>query len=69
MPQNIPFNKVSNALRRLDEADPDTAPLRPADELWRGGFSANMARLRRRAKSNRKASARLRSSRHIRLGS
>jgi len=68
MPDKIPFNKVSNALRRLDEADPDTAPLRPADERWRGGFSANMARLRRSAKSRRKAAARLRRSRHMKLG-
>lgn len=66
MPQDIPFNKVSNALRRLDEADPESTRVNPA-ERWRGGFSAAMARLRRRAKSNRKASARVRSSRHIKL--
>lgn len=64
----IPFNKISNALRRLDEADPDHAPLRPKDELWRGGFSANMARFQRAAKSRRKAAARPpRGSRRLKL--
>jgi hypothetical protein len=63
----VSFNKVSNTLRRLDEAEPSNTLMRPA-EVVHGGFSAQMARLRRGAKSRRKAAARLHSSRHVRLG-
>ena len=64
----IPFNKISNALRRLDEADPENAPLRPADELWRGGFSAQMARMQRGAKSRHKTARKVHSTRHMKIG-
>lgn len=65
----IPFNKISNSLRRSDEADPSNARLRPSDEALRGGFSAQRARSQRGAKSRRKASRRpLHSTRHMRIG-
>jgi hypothetical protein len=63
----IPFNKASNRLRRLDEAEPERTRLRP-QEFFHGGISARTSRLRRDAKSRRKTSRRLRSSRRVKLG-
>lgn len=57
--EEIPFNKLSNALRRSDENDPSLARQRPADELTGvyGGISARSARSLRHAKSAHKQAA------------
>lgn len=62
----LPFNKYANGLRRLDEAEPENTRINPS-EMWHGGFSAMQSRLRRFAKSRRKAGLRLRPSRHMKL--
>jgi len=66
-PMQIPFNKRSNLLRRSDEAEPERARRRPQDEIVGvyGGFTAQLARNRRRAKSVRKAAARPHGGRHV----
>lgn len=60
------FNQYYNRMRRLDEASPETTRMNPA-EFWHGGFSAAQSRLRRAAKSRRKASQRVTPSRHMKL--
>jgi hypothetical protein len=60
----IPFNKAYNTLRRQDEAEP--VSWRPSDEFARGGFSAEMQRTKRQAKSKRKTAARLAATRRRR---
>jgi hypothetical protein len=62
----IAFNKIANALRRLDEAEPENTLMNPA-EIVRGGFSAQRSRMQRAAKSVRKTEAIVKSSRRIRL--
>ena len=59
------FHKLQNRLRRGDENEPERALRRPHDELIYGGFSAAMARMRRGAKSVRKAAGRVRHSRKM----
>ncbi len=55
--QKLPFNKVSNGLRRLDEADAPDSSHRPSDELVRGGLNADISRRRRSARSERRFAA------------
>jgi hypothetical protein len=61
----IPYNKQSNLLRRSDENEPEQARRRPHEELVFGGFSAQLARNRRRAKSMHKTGARPHGGRHV----
>lgn len=60
----IAFNKMSNTLRRLDEAEPQNTRMSPSDVVH-GGFSAAMARNQRGAKSRRKMAAISRPSRRM----
>lgn len=63
----LPYHKRANLLRRSDENEPQNARRRPHDELigLYGGFSAQLARSRRRAKSVRRAGAAPRRSRRM----
>lgn len=62
-----PYNKMANALRRLDEAEAPRSESPEELKALGGGFSARQSRARRRSKSaRRRAEAAPRRSRRMR---